>query len=149
MIGLIIREDGRFDIKNFDNFDDFNDLIINFEDYKLLEIHKLENNNEFHIYATTIGTNFNNFDLLSANAIGDILILKLNIRLNHFINIDMEEFLEYYNDGTNLDDYLIEDELEITEDYDFEDGFLVREEDGYLFDVDDLDSYIEYFNQHK
>ena len=137
--GLIIKQDGFLQIINYEKLKNFKDFIIDFKDYDLLEIHELGKNEEYRIYGKTLGYNFNKFEFQSCNPIGDVVVVKTNM-FGKVKDLDIQEFLDYYQEEDDLDDYLIEDEMfSQDEEYEYND-FCIEDED--------LKSYMEYKNEH-
>ena len=61
------------------------------------------------VYGYTQGTNWNDFDLETVNATGDIIIINVNW-LDEPQDTDNMEIINYYQ-GEDLDDDILEDEL--------------------------------------
>ena len=137
---LKISIDGLFHILDLIEEEDLHDQY-DFQGSRCLEIHELKCGDEICIYGKDFGSDFNKYDLQSTVARGSIFITKTDMYGN-LKDINETEFLNYYEDSEELDDYIIEDELEISEnEYDYSDGFLIRD--------DDIESFGEYLREHE
>ena len=143
VLGLIIKESGIIKEVEYKIIEDFKKYIKNFSVYKKLEIHELDNKNEYIIYGKTLGSNFNIFDLYSVNPTGDIVVIKTTF-LGRPLKLTMNEFLKYYKDYEDLDDTLSDEEYLLkvkNEEYELND-FVVADCDNefeYMYDLDNFE----------
>ena len=99
---------------------------------KVLEIYE-SGNRQYMIYGYKRGTVFNRFDFHHTYPMNDVIVVCCDIN-GDVIDFDKDEFLNDYCNVDVLDDYLLEDELESSDEYDFSDSFI---------DNDDGDSWLE------
>ncbi len=79
------------------------------------------------VYGWLNGTTFNQFDIDSCNPYGDMICIGID---EEFVPIDINliELMSVFA-PIDLDDYLIQDELDLGEDdYDYTDGFVIRDD---------------------
>lgn len=149
-IGLIIKQDAFTNLVKYKQLKDFGNFIIDFDTYKIFEIHE-KNNFEYRLYGKMIGNNFNKFEFQSCNPYGDIVVIKVSL-LGQLMDLDLQEFLNYYQEEEDLDNTILNDELQTRDDeYEIND-FCVedKEENGYMNGItfDDIQSYYDYKNNH-
>ncbi len=136
---LMISVDGLFHRLDLDYEEDLHDQFL-FQGSRCLEIHEMKCGDEVCIYGKDFGYDFNQYNLQTVVARGSIFITKTDMYGN-LKDINETEFLNFYEDDVELNDYIIEDETERSDDdYDYSTGFLVR-------DVD-MESYGEYQREH-
>lgn len=97
-------------------------------EYTLLDVYEYREK-KYLIYGWLSGVIFNMFELSSCNPYGDLFVIGVNDD-SYPIDIFLDEFL-IATQTIDLDDDLLGDELELDDedDYDYEDGFIVRDED--------------------
>lgn len=144
--GLIIQKDKNINEFNYSLYDYDNDYLHNYcicnggliEEFNLLESFDVDNG-LYLVFGWKLNIHnieySNEFDLMSGNASGDIIIIKVDDDLNmNPINIDKNEIRNFYTEYQNIGLYSSEDYSSIGE-YDYNDGFLVRDSDEEDFNM--------------
>ena len=95
--------------------------------FHLLEYWEVEDK-IYVVYGWNNGLNYNSFELDTTNAMGDIIIYAMND--DSPLNIDMNEIEAHYT-PIDLDNYLIEDELNVSSDdsYNLDEPWIVNDLD--------------------
>ena len=134
-IGLLININGKSkDIHYYPN--SYDDNLQRFTEikgrnYDLVEVYDYPDG-FYYIYGFRNGndTIINKFDLLFSNfTYGDIIVVNKD-KNDNFIDICWRDFINNYYQTDNLSDYILEDELEETEEdtYDYSDSFIASED---------------------
>lgn len=98
-------------------------------DYKLYERIDLEDGLFLYIYGCLdLTLPFNKFEFNKYNYTGIVYSVMFDIDLDMFIDMEPNDFISLYKDDVDLEDYLLEDEIESIDSYDYEDGFIIKGE---------------------
>lgn len=126
--GLIVNENGTIEEFQYSRFEDFLYLIPNFlDDYEAIEEHEL-NDGMYVVYSAPIGR-FNQFEFLTTNARGRVVIIKKNLD-GYPVSINQINFLRFYCYEDILMNTILEElEEDPNDDYNYNDGFCVRDEE--------------------
>lgn len=121
-IGLKINTFGEMEEIHFNTiYELFSNTITPIDMVELLETHEITENFNYWVYSSK---NFlyepNVFNIHSTDVFGDILVIAMDNE-DKYLNINIDEFLDYYCNYEDLDDMIIEDETNIddSDEYDF------------------------------
>lgn len=108
-----------------------------FDEYKLIERYEI-NNCYMYLYGMlNLSYPINQYEFQQFNMTGDVFVVLVD-REGDFLDLNEIDFLGFYELQIDLDDTLIEDELNNTDDEKYDSSFV--EEDRYNIDDEKYDS---------
>ena len=105
-------------------------------EYRLLERYEYDNLWLYVYGMLNLAYPFNQYNFQLFNMTGDVFALLVN-ETGDFVDLTIRDFVSFYEEVDDLDDYLIEDEMEEyseIDEYTYDDGFLVRDSDTEMVD---------------
>lgn len=127
--GLKINTLGEMEEIHFNTiYDLLGNTITPIDMIELLETHEIYENLNYWVYGSTSPLYEPNiFNTESRNMFGDILVVVMD-KDEKYLDINIDEFLDYYCHIEDLDDIIIEDELDFDESDEYDFGSFIEED---------------------
>ena len=115
-IGILIKVTGEVEEMKYNEHNiDFGQIIETFE----------TDNVEYVFYSRNTGL-FNRYEFHYTNPRGNVRVLGIDPATTMLIDVDIDTFIRDYETTDLLDDYLLEDELDEKDEYNYDDPWLER-----------------------
>ena len=130
-VGLKINTFGEMEEIHFDTiYKLFSNTITRIDMLELVEIHEIDENLNYWLYSSkSFLYEPNRFNTHGDNYYGDILVIAMDNE-DKYLDIVIDDFLDYYCHIEDLDDMILEDELDFDDEennYDFTDDFAIED----------------------